>query len=415
MEQKALIILFVGLLIFGAHAFVAFFKKTKIPDVLLLILIGLILGPITKIVSPQDFGKVGPVFSAIALIVILFEGGLELNLDELKKSIKSSIILTVSSFFVTLTGISLAMHFWLGYSPALSIFIGAVLAGPAPAIIIPISKQLNITEKTKTKLTLESALGEALCIVGALAVLQFMISTNMEYGKITGSVIASFVFALGIGFVSGFLWSVVLNKIREMKNAIFLTPSFVFIIYGFTEILGYSGPVAALIFGITIGNADHLPFKSIVKNIKLNPISHNEMEKMFFSEIVFLLKTFFFVYLGISIVFSDFWTLISGLVLTFIIFSGRFIASRISSEKGSPLLDNEFTYSMFAKGLATTVLASLPLQYGIERGEEVQNLVYIVILISIILAGITIFLAGKGYLRFLTKLFYKEQVQKESQ
>jgi NhaP-type Na+/H+ or K+/H+ antiporter len=196
-----------------------------------------------------------------------------------------------------------------------------------------------------------------------------------------------------------------------MKNAIFLTPSFVFIIYGFTELLGYSGPVAALIFGITIGNADHLPIKSITERIKLSPISHNEMEKLFFSEIVFLLKTFFFVYLGISIVFTDLWTLYFGLVLTLVIFAGRFIASRISSEKNTPYLDTEFTYSMFAKGLATTVLASLPFQYGIPGGETLQNLVYVVIFISIILAGLTIFMVGKGYLRFLTKIFYKEPVE----
>ena len=408
MEQKALIILFVGLLIFGAHAFVALFKKTKIPDVLLLIIIGLLLGPIFKIVSPLDFGKVGPIFSAIALIVILFEGGLELNINHLKESLKSAVILTLSSFFLTLTAVASTIYFILGYPADLAIFIGAVLAGPAPAIIIPISKQINITNKTKTKLTLEAALGEALSIVVALAVIQFIQSPNLEFGRIGGSILASFVFAIAIGFSSGYIWSIILNKTREIKNAILLTPSFVFIIYGFTEFLGYSGPVAALIFGITIGNADKLSLKLVTDRIKLSPLSHNEMEKLFFSEIVFLLKTFFFVYLGISIIFSDFLILCLAFTLTLIIAASRFIASKISNDKGTSLIDAEFTYSMFAKGLATTVLASLPFQLGIPGGEFIQNIVYLVIIISILLTGLIIFLVGKGYLRIFTKIFYKE-------
>jgi len=94
LTQKALIILFVGLLVFIAHAFVALFKKTKIPDVLLLIIIGLILGPVLNIVKTDDFGKVGPIFSAIALIIILFEGGLELNIKHIKEIIKFNYLRT---------------------------------------------------------------------------------------------------------------------------------------------------------------------------------------------------------------------------------------------------------------------------------------------------------------------------------
>ncbi len=407
MTQKALIILFVGLLVFIAHAFVALFKKTKIPDVLLLIIIGLILGPVLNIVKTDDFGKVGPIFSAIALIIILFEGGLELNIKHIKEIIKSTFILTILSFFITLLTVSCVSYFLLNYSLALSFYIGAVLAGPAPAIIIPLTKHINISDETKAKLTLESALGEALCIVFALAIIEFIIYPNIEFGKITGAIIASFVFAIIIGFSSGYLWSIVLNKVREMKNAIFLTPSFVFIIYGFTEFLGYSGPVAVLVFGITIGNAEQLPFKTLNKKITLNPITHNEIERLFFSEIVFLLKTFFFVYLGISIVFSDYWVLYISLILTIILALSRFIASRFSHKDGLSLLDAEFTFSMFAKGLATTVLASIPFQLGIKEGENIQNIVYIVILFSIILTSVVVFLIGKGYLRPFTKLFYK--------
>jgi NhaP-type Na+/H+ or K+/H+ antiporter len=201
-----------------------------------------------------------------------------------------------------------------------------------------------------------------------------------------------------------------------MKNSIFLTPSFVFIIYGISEILGFSGPVAVLIFGITIGNADMLPFLNFFKGIhlsffegiELKPITHNETEKLFFSELVFLLNTFFFVYLGISIIFSDMWIFIISIILCVAIAASRFIATKISIPKIGNFTDIEFTYSMFGKGLATTVLASLPYQNGIAGGEYIQNTIYLVILISVLLVGLFIFLSEKQWLKFITKLFYSE-------
>lgn len=73
----ALAILFVGALVFLAHLFTGLFSRTKIPDDLLLMFIGLALGPAMGLVQPSDFGSLGSIFATITLIVILFQGGLE--------------------------------------------------------------------------------------------------------------------------------------------------------------------------------------------------------------------------------------------------------------------------------------------------------------------------------------------------
>ena len=75
--EKALsnIILLVGILVFVAHFLSQLFRKTNIPDVLMLMLLGILVGPALGLVSPSDFGKVGSVLSTIALVVILFESG----------------------------------------------------------------------------------------------------------------------------------------------------------------------------------------------------------------------------------------------------------------------------------------------------------------------------------------------------
>lgn len=95
------IILAVGLLIFAAHALSFVFKKTLIPDVLILIIFGIVIGPVLHLVSSSDFGKIGQVITTIALVVILFESGCSLNFRVLMNSFKTSGFLTLASFIVT--------------------------------------------------------------------------------------------------------------------------------------------------------------------------------------------------------------------------------------------------------------------------------------------------------------------------
>ena len=64
-------ILAIGLMVFFAHFLSLQFRKTSIPDVLVLMLLGILLGPLLGIVTPQDFGKVGSLIATIALVVIL--------------------------------------------------------------------------------------------------------------------------------------------------------------------------------------------------------------------------------------------------------------------------------------------------------------------------------------------------------
>ncbi|MBV9082881.1 MAG: cation:proton antiporter, partial [Acidobacteriaceae bacterium] len=91
-------ILVVGFLIFVAHAFTGIFSRTRIPDVLLLTIIGIFLGPVLRLVKPENFGAVGPVFATVTLIIILFEAGVSLDLDVLKGAIRPTLTLTLTNF-----------------------------------------------------------------------------------------------------------------------------------------------------------------------------------------------------------------------------------------------------------------------------------------------------------------------------
>ncbi len=72
MQDIALIIAVVGGLIFLAHLFLHIFNRTRVPDVLLLIVVGIILGPASNLVPIESFGLVGPILVTVTLVVILF-------------------------------------------------------------------------------------------------------------------------------------------------------------------------------------------------------------------------------------------------------------------------------------------------------------------------------------------------------
>jgi cell volume regulation protein A len=197
--EYAPVLTFIGLLVFLAHLFVTLFERTKVPDVLYLTLIGVIIGPVLHIVSPLDLGKVGHVFTAIALVVILFEGGLELSFDSLRAALRTTVTMAILSYIVAFVFVS-AVAYWLMGLPILLVFyVAAVLAAPAPAVMIPLARQLPMASSTKTMLTLEAPVGEALGIVVALGVLDSIQFESVQIGNLIGRLLASFTFAVVIG------------------------------------------------------------------------------------------------------------------------------------------------------------------------------------------------------------------------
>ncbi len=400
-------IIFVGVLIFLAHLFAALFERTRVPDVLYLILIGLFIGPVFHLVSPTDFGVVGHIFTSITLVIILFEGGLELSFKSLQQSIKGILGVTFVSYFLCFGFLAITLLSLTSFEVRTVLFLSAVLAGPAPSVIIPIVRQMKPRDSTKTILMLESPIGEALCIVVSLGILESFQLTEINIGKLTGGLLSSFLLAVIIGAIGGYTWSVLLHRVRKLRNAILTTPAFVFIIYGITEFLHFSGPVAALTFGMALGNAGVLKIPWITKRLDIVPLQHNETEKLFFGEIVFILKTFFFVYLGLSIRFTDFWSMELGFVLTLVLLLSRILSVRLVVDRAETSIeDASFMASLIPKGTAAAVLASALVNIGVPGGELVQNIIYGVIIISIVTTASLIFMLERGGIKRLYAIVF---------
>jgi potassium/hydrogen antiporter len=254
--DAAVTVLFLGLLIFLGNILSRFFTLTKIPDVLFLIAIGIIIGPFLGLVTPTEFGVVGPLFTMVTLAIILFEGGLHITIGALKKSINGTVAITAANFVVMIVICIVIMKYMAGFTIIESCILGAILGGTSSAVVIPFTNYLNIKDDTKAILALESAMSDVLCIVVLLALLDVVKLQEFNAGHLIGNLLASFLIAIIIGVVAGVWWSSVYQKLKSIKS-IFITPAFVFIVFGFVSLLGFSGAIAALALGVTLGNLNY--------------------------------------------------------------------------------------------------------------------------------------------------------------
>lgn len=393
----AVTIVFVGLTIFLSHYFAALFKRTKIPDVLWLFTIGILLGPVSGLVHPENFGAVGPVFTTITLIFILFESGIDQRLEPLIHALSGTAKITTYNFVGTCLVAGSITYFYTDLGVLRSLMLGSIVGGTSSAVITTLARQFHMSERSRTTLVLESAFSDVFTLAVPLTLLSAYSLGRVDVAYVTGQMVAAFLLAAMLGMAGAFFWSILLNQMRTLQNTVFTTPAFVFIIYGFVEIMNFSGPIAALAFGITLGNIDVLG-PPIMKNIiSRKPISLNDYERAFFSEAVFLLRTFFFVYIGISVRLHDWWPLALGAIITGALFLLRIPIVRLSVPRRTHPKDAAFMAVMIPKGLGAAVLASLPVQQGIDGGEIIQAVVFSIILCSTFFTTILTFLVDKTF------------------
>lgn len=410
----AIVVLFLGILIFFGNMFNRIFALTKIPDLLLLIGIGILVGPVLGFITPEDFGIVGPLFATVTLAVILFEGGLHLKMATIRSAFRGTIELTLASFVVTMlisAGLLVYLHL---LAPLPALMLGAAVGGTSSAVVIPMIEYLHLGKDSNAILSLESAITDVLCIVVMLTLIDVYLLGELNVPYITLRLVSSFLVAGAFGVLGGIAWSVLYPQLKTIKS-IFLTPAFVFVIYGAVSLLGFSGAIAALCFGITLGNLPSFRITKWLPSWHVHQVELTPHEVTFLSQLVQLLKTFFFIYLGLSIILTDTEALKIGLLVTLLLLAARLLIVRFCIPRSVPAWDASIMAVMIPKGLAAAVLAAVPLQVGVEGGLFIETTTYGIILFSIMACSILILLLERTPVKRLYGMFFSHfGVQEEA-
>lgn len=388
-----------GMLVFLAHALDDLFTRTRVPDVLFLLALGMLAGPIFQVALPEHFGAFGPIFTTVTLVIILFEGGLHLDMADLLRGFQGALPLTLLNFLATLAIAAPFGRYLLDLPWTGALVLASALGGTSSAVVIPLVNRLSLGTRTRTALVLESALSDVLVIMITLGVLGADRNGAQGPWALAGQMGSSLFFAGFLGLLGGLAWSLALSRIHGLKQSIFTTPAFVCIVYGLVELLGYNGAIAALAMGVALGNLRRVN-ERMPRGIQGAFESLNATEKAVFAEVAFLLKTFFFVYAGISIRFGGWAPFLGGGLLVCLLFLARVpvVLGSLRARSASPR-DAAVAALMNPKGLAAAAVASLPLQMGLPGGRLIQDMVFAVVLLSILASSLMTFLLEWGWLK----------------
>ncbi len=370
-----LIFIGLGLLVFFGFLANIGFSRTLIPDSLLLVLMGLLLNQL-GLVNASDFLPFAGFAASLAVAVILFEAGLNLDIKSIASELASALNLGTLSFLFSSAFITLAVHFTLGWNFLLSMLVGFLLGGTSAAIVIPIAQSLKLSDNQLALLGLESTVTNMYNVVFALSVAQLIKEATISVENAANAVLASFSIGAVLGAVAGYFWIQALRKLRGMPFSYMLTLAFLFIVYGITEFARGSGAVAALVFGLLLGN-----MRALTRVFPIKTVSPSKFVQ-FHEEITFLIRTYFFLFLGIILQIPKnvlLWKGAFGILLAALI--GRFLAVK--------LLKLDLLYAtLIPRGLSEAVVASLLIQMQLPHAYEIVQLVGLTILLTNLLTAI---------------------------
>jgi potassium/hydrogen antiporter len=384
------------------------FKRFGVPDLLVLLIIGLTIGPYALgYVSPEQIIQFAPLFTTFALLFLLYDGAFNISLESLARGAVKSLQLTLFNFFlavVVVFGITLAF----GYDWLTALLVGFILGGISSAFTIPILKQLDVEGETYSIMALESALTDVFAIVFAFTVMEIMTINAFDFQLIFSKIASLFAVAGFIGIIAGIIWIVLVMKIFKEHKSYMITIAYLILIYVLTEYLNGNGAIAALFFGLMLKNSkdittlfskllykgdDKEKQEAMRQKYVIDVI--NPTEEFFYSQISFFLKTFFFVYIGILINFSDTRALIIGGILAVAIMLARML-NRYLTKRFSEF-DQKVICGIYARGLAAAAIAQVVLANNIPGASEIINIVYAVILFTIILSSTNMFIIQYEY------------------
>lgn len=376
------VLLAAGVTIFLGVAGEAFFKRTGIPDIAFLMILGVIIGPVLGIIQPHVVLEIVPYFAALALIIIMFDGGLHLDIKQIIKTAHFALVLAILGFILSMVVVTFLAHYGLGWEWLDSILLSSIVGGSSSIIVFGLVRQIRVSEETRSMLSFESAMTDILSTIIAFIMFEAVLSGHFDLDLLGVTFGKAVAVGLLLGLGVGIPWMYVTTKLYNAQHSYMLTLGILFVLFFLARSFGESGALTALVFGLMLGNryrlSGYLRFK--LPDISTDDTMHNQL--------TFLVRSFFFVFVGLLASFGQVEYIIFGIVATLAIYFGRIIVTKISLTKKFSQLDRKVTSLMIPRGLAAAVLATFPLTLSLPNAEAYPEIVFFIILASVIITTI---------------------------
>jgi NhaP-type Na+/H+ or K+/H+ antiporter len=357
----------------------------KVPSIVFLLMFGILLGPDGfGLLHPQALGVGLEVIVALSVAVILFEGGLNLELRELGKVSGSLRNLVTLGTLITLLGGGMAAH-WLGEFPwSIAFLYASLVVVTGPTVISPLLKQVQVDRQVATILEGEGVLVDPVGAILAVVVLDTIVNSHVS----PSDAIIGLTLRLGIGgaigAVGGWLLGLILKRAdfisEELKNLVVLAG--LWGLFGLAQtIRSESGLMATVIAGLVVGSSA-LPEERLLRRFK------GQLTVLGVSVLFILLSAD----LSIASIFALGWgSLFTVFVLMFVVRPISIVLCTWNS--GLNWRQKLFLSWVAPKGIVSASVASLfailLTERGINGGDSIKALVFLTIMLTVFLQGLT--------------------------
>lgn len=380
-QTDSLILLFATLFILGIIT-TKLSSRFGVPALVLFIVIGMVMGSDVLGVIYFDDAQTAQVIGVFALIIILFEGGLQTDWHEFRPIIKPALSLATFGVLITSAIIAVAAKYVLGIDWLLAMLFGAIVGSTDAAAVFAILKGQPIKKRIGTTLEAESGSNDPMAVFLTVAMIELITnpSTNIFW------LILTFFMQIGLGLILGFLLGKVavsaINKINLDSSGLYpiFAISFALFTYGLTSAVNGSGLLAVYVLAIVMGNAE---------------IAYRFSVFRFSEGFAWMMQILMFVILGLLVFPSELfqWEIIfQGITISIILMViARPIAVAISTIY-MHFTRKELIFLSWAglKGAVPIILATFPLLAGVEGSQQIFNVIFFIVLTSCLIQGTTI-------------------------
>lgn len=356
--------------------------KLGVPTLLLFLGIGMIAGSEGPGGIEFTNYKLSYAVGSICLALIIFDGGMKTEWKSVRGVLPLGTSLSVLGTVITAVVTGIFSHFLFKLPWPEAFLLGSIISSTDAAAVFSILKARSLTLKESLKRTLEFEAGsnDPVAVFLTVSVLTYITSADSNITSFILSFFIQAVLGLLFGWVFGKISQWVINSVAIEHEGLYsvLLLGIVFFLFSFTNVLGGSGFLAVYVMGLYLGNQRILHKESIIK---------------FQDGIAWIAQITVFLTLGLLAFPSNLFNVWKeGFILAlFLMFVARPLSVTISAA-GRIKNWRELTLISWVglRGAAPIILATLPWSTGYDKAENFFNLIFFVVLITVLFQGISV-------------------------
>ena len=375
------------------------FSRTGVPDVVWLVCAGVLAGPVFEVVSPALLQPAVPLFGAIALTIILSTGASRLRLEDMAAAGLRGLLLGGAGFLFSVAAVCLWL--WLvtvmGFvtrAPFLAWLIAsAIVGGTSSLIIMPATGPGRVDSRTASLLEVESASTDALSIVMTMVLIDLVGGSAVTLSRPFVALGRELGVGVGVGLLAAAALVLVVPTLKTNPHVYTVFLAAMLVVYGVTSQFDGNGAMAVATAGLLVGNASSL-MPRLIPGAHAHAFVIDQSTRVMQDQLSFLIKSFFFVLIGLMFP-TSLRLILLGALPVLLLVAARIPAVRLAT-LGLDLSKKQSWMLTIAipRGLAAGVLSAIPIRYGIA-GPDFTPAIFSLIVTSILVFSLGVALVSR--------------------